>query len=149
VKGRIPGRDEAPYDVTGLDLSGTILELGPGNGQLRPLVAAAGGAYIGVDKDPRARERVLDYELHPEALPILQFDGIYCRNSISTSWRSLPGLARALNARARGWIWLALWTGDSTEADVRRALRVFAELDILPDASYEAANQVLVRRSLV
>ncbi len=149
VKGRIPGRDEIPYDVSGLDLSGRILELGSGNGQLRPLVTAAGGVYVGVDKDPQAREIELDYERTPRLLPDGPFDGIYSRNSISTSWETLPVIAQELSDRLaypRCWAWISLWTGDSDEDMIASALRGFHELGFDWHPEYRGTNQVLVAK---
>ncbi len=146
MRGRIPGRDESVYDVTGLDLSGRILELGTGNGQLEPLVLKAGGEYVGVDKDPYARVLELDYERMPRFLPQGPFDGVYSRNSISASWETLPVLARELSDRAAGWAWITLWTGDADALGIEWAISFFVKLGFTFDPTYTATNQALVRR---
>ncbi len=146
MKGRIPGRDESPYDVTGLDLSGRVLELGPGNGQLEPLVRAQGGSYTGVDRDIHAGVILLDYARMPRFLPQGPFDGVYSRNSISTAWETLPVLARELSDRAAGWAWISLWTDDSDALEIEWAINLFLDLRFRHDMTYLGTNQVLVRR---
>lgn len=118
----------------GVELTGSYVDLGPGQFDFGELVREKGGDCMGVDFDPAVvelgtfkgfRTREMNLKKLPKASWDEQFDGAFNKFALNAYWSgndttAQQDMANAISAMltAEGWAWIAPWNGVPKNQDL-------------------------------